>query len=76
MTNLSVTTYIQESSLPGYNLFPLTSNLFCLNLAQLLKTWLNSLAGLPLTGHFSATQFSSCFLARLSVLLTFVAFEI
>ena len=33
----------QESSLLGYNLFPPTSNLFCLNLAQISKNWLNSI---------------------------------
>ena len=35
--------YKQESSLPDYNLFSPTFNLFYLNLAQLLQNWLNLL---------------------------------
>ena len=37
-TDLSVTIYIEESSLSGHNLFLPTSNLCYLNLAQVLKT--------------------------------------
>ncbi len=43
MTELSVTIYIQKSSLLSHNLFPSISNPFCFNLAQLPKNWLNSL---------------------------------
>ena len=75
MIDISVTTYIQESSLLGHNLFPLTSNLFCLDLAQLLKTWFNFLAGLPPTGHISASYASSRSFAWLFLLPTLVVFE-
>ena len=75
MIDLSVTTYIQKSSLPSYNLFPPTSNLLYLNLAQLPKTWLNFPAGLPPTGHFFIPHSSSRSLARLSLPPTLVAFE-
>ena len=75
MTNLSVTTYIQESSLSGHNLIPPIFNLFCLKLAQLPKTWLKSPADLPPTSHFSTPHSFSRFLAQLSLLPTLVAFK-
>ena len=75
MIELSVTAYIQKFSLPDNNLFPPTSNIFYLNLAQLPKTWLNSPVGLPPTSYFSAPYSFARSLAQLSLLLTLVAFE-
>ena len=75
MIRLSVPIYIQESSLPDHNLFSSTSNLCCLNLAKLPKTWFNLLVGLPPPSHFSAPYSCSSFLVRLSLQPTLVAFE-
>ncbi len=68
MTDLSVTIYIQKSSLPGtlwlsistlfYNLFSLKSNQFCLDLTQLPKTWFKSLVDFSPTDCFSTLHSS------------------
>lgn len=75
MTDLSVTAYIQKSSLPDYNLFPPTSNLFCSNLAQLSKTWLTSSASLFLTSHFFTIYSSFHSFTLLTLLPTLISFK-